>query len=90
MTRNKILLDITKKNLIPFNARSFKKLTKLKTDNTEYRDFWTMISEDTIYFHAQKGGQKSTEEISIPRTAFDRFLKWYLTGYQDSEIIQND
>ncbi len=68
--------------LKPRDAKTLKQICSLKSDGTWYGDYWTSLSERTFTITKQKLGEMPTEQITLPRFIFERFVNWYNTGKQ--------
>lgn len=64
--------------LAPIKAKKDIQILRLKTDNYSTDDFWILLNGDTVNIHEQRSGEKSKQNITIPRKDFDRLVKWYL------------
>ena len=69
-----------KKPLKPCEVRTFNQVCALPRDSIYTRDFWFMVSGDTVELYKQRAWHESTASISIPKATFDGFLRWYTTG----------
>jgi len=64
----------------PQQAKTFEQICKLKRDNVESGDFWMTFDEGTVYLSEQPSGEKPKASIKIPRTVFNRFVRFWRTG----------
>lgn len=69
-----------KKKLKPIEARTFKELCSLPTDNVNAKGFWMMVDEGVVTITKQNLGEAPTSQIDVPRAQFDRMVRWYVTG----------
>jgi hypothetical protein len=82
----KLLLKETRKTraknktLSPKDAKGEKQVCMLQTDHYETKDFWILIDawNNEVYIHQQKTGEKSKQDICIPKKDFNRLVEWYL------------
>ena len=68
-----------KKIYSPQTAKTLTQLCTLKTDNYDCRGYWIITDELNVSIARQKLGHPAEETISIPKTTFDRMIKWYQT-----------
>ena len=61
-------------------ARTWEQICKLPRDNVNTKTAWFMVDAGVVYIHNQKSGEPSTEQITLSRATFERFVRWYLTG----------
>ena len=64
--------------LSPMKAKSLQDFCKLNRQNFDSGDFWILSNQYTIFVHEQKSGKPSKQNISIPKSRFDKLIKWYL------------
>jgi hypothetical protein len=64
-------------NLSPRNAKTFKQLCSLRTDNTQSKTSWILLDVGTVHIHNQKNGENSTGEVTLTRREFNQFVDWY-------------
>lgn len=69
-----------KKPLTPQTANTENKLCQLKRDNLTYKGHWVMVSEGSVCITKQKMGEEPEWQIEIPKSIFNRFIKFYQTG----------
>jgi hypothetical protein len=67
----------------PKDAVTLDAVCELPRDHVEYGDFWFMTDGYTITLAQQKTGEAAKSATSVPKTVFDRFVRWYLTGDTD-------
>ena len=68
------------KKLTPMKAKTFNQICDLRTDHAEIGDYCLMIDEGTVHLNEQALGESPTREIQIARDAFDKMIRWYVTG----------
>lgn len=65
------------KKLTPQTANTFNKICSLERDNVHYKDYWILVSEKKVTIAKQKSGEKAEFIESIPKSVFNRFIKFY-------------
>lgn len=66
--------------ITPRTANTTKKLISMKRDNIDYKGFWILVDEDGVCITEQNVGEKPKASIRIPKTVFNRLVKFYETG----------
>ena len=64
----------------PQTARTDSQVAQLERDNLDTPEFWICVDAATVTIAKQRTGEQATAEIQIPKTIFDRFVKFYLEG----------
>jgi hypothetical protein len=67
----------TKKKLTPRTATTIKQICALKNDGIETKKSWILIEKDVVHLYNQKMGEAPTENVTISRQDFNRFVDWY-------------
>jgi len=70
----------TNKSIAPIDAKTFGDICSLPRDNISCRGFWILTDGYYVSIHQQKPGEDSKQQIRIPRSIFDHFVRWYVTG----------
>jgi hypothetical protein len=68
------------KTLTPQQAKTFKQICELPRDNVGTKDFWLTLGVGEVTIAKQKHGEQATEMITMPRSTFEKFVRWYQTG----------
>ena len=69
------------KHRAPCDAKTLNQLCELPRDNIDAGKWgWIIVDEDAVGIRQQRPGEESTQDITIPRTVFEKFARWYLTG----------
>jgi hypothetical protein len=61
----------------PQQAKTFAQICKLPRSGVDTKDFWLSIDVGEVTITKQRIGEKPTQEITIPRRVFDKFVRWY-------------
>lgn len=65
----------------PIEANTLNKVCKLKRDNLSTKNFWILLDGGThIVICKQVVGKPSEGSLTIPKSQFDRLVRWYVTG----------
>jgi hypothetical protein len=51
-----------------------------KKDHIGYRGYWILVEKNYVSLNKQKPGEPRTEKIAMPKSVFNRFIKFYQTG----------
>jgi len=70
----------TQHTLKPMKAKTLKQICDLQTDHTEVGDYYLAIDTGVVYLSEQGWGESPTERMEIARDAFDKMIRWYVTG----------
>lgn len=68
------------KKIAPIEARKFNQICTLPRDNLDAGGFWIQLDEGVVTIAKQKPGEPCENSMDIPRSAFDRLARWYVTG----------
>lgn len=71
--------------MTPKEATNQSKMLRLKSDNYSTKDFWILINNDSVVIAKQKDGEPLQAKITIPRSDFNRMIKWYLNPQSKSK-----
>ena len=66
--------------LAPIEAKTFRQICGLPRDNYTSAGYWILAGAETIHLAEQKNGEASTQAISVPKSHFDRLVRWYISG----------
>jgi len=61
----------------PREVRTFKKLSKLKTDNKFTKDYWIRVDYETVTIVEQRNGESAKNCIVFKKSQFNRLIDWY-------------
>jgi hypothetical protein len=64
--------------LTPQIANTLKKICSLPRDNISYKDYWILVGEKQVTIAKQKKGEPAEVVLGIPKSVFNRFIKFYL------------
>lgn len=65
------------KKLTPQTANTFNKVCQLKRDNIYYKGYWILVFKNKVVLAKQKNGKPSEFMVEIPKSVFNRFIKFY-------------
>lgn len=68
------------KKLTPQQAKTFKQICSLKTDNCGTPRSWISVDVGVVCIYNQRNGESSTGNVTLSRADFERFIRWYMTG----------
>lgn len=69
----------------PRDVKGLDNICKLRSDNKTSGDFWILLdgrTPNSVTLCAQKNGEASTSQISIPKRHFNKMVDWYMRGQQ--------
>ena len=64
--------------LTPQTANTTKKILQLKRDNVSTKTHWMLVQGNIVTIVKQRNGEKSEYMVDIPKSVFNRFIKFYL------------
>jgi hypothetical protein len=67
------------KQLAPIDAKSEADICSLKTDNTSTGKSWLLLDGPNLTICNQRSGEGSTGSVSLTRSEFAKFWRWYTT-----------
>ena len=65
------------KRITPQTAKTEAKLAQLKRDNCDLKDYWMLVQEKSVTIAKQSSGEPAQFMVDIPKTVFDKFIKFY-------------
>ena len=68
------------KTKTPIECKTFNDICNMPRDNISIGDFWILTDGYEITIARQKEGHESEAKISIPKSVFNKFARWYMTG----------
>jgi hypothetical protein len=66
----------------PRNAKTFKQICSLATDNHYVKSGWIMVDVNRVSLVNQKLGEVSTGEVEFDRRSFNALIDWYSRDQQ--------
>jgi hypothetical protein len=70
--------------LRPIDARTFDQICGLPRDNIESGGYRICVDAEEVAIRHQRREQPVSEQIVIPRRAFNKIVKWYLGAGVDN------
>ena len=58
---------------------SFNQICDMPRDHTDFGDWCLMTDGSTVWISEQENGKPQKQSIEIPRSVFNRLLRWYET-----------
>jgi hypothetical protein len=66
------------KPMSPHEARAFKDICTLQSDNYSTAEGWLMIDGSEVVLCKQRAGEPAVASVKLTRGAFKRMIDWYL------------
>lgn len=64
----------------PQTARTDSEIAELARDHLDTPEYWICVDALSVTIAKQRNGEQATAEVQVPKTVFDRFVKFYLEG----------
>ena len=70
--------------MTPHEARDFKDICSLQSDNYATAEGWIMIDGSEVVLCKQRAGESAFASVKLTRGAFKRMIDWYLRPQERS------